>query len=192
MRILTFTLPTLALVGTLALAGCSSTTVTEPDDEAVASAPAETPAEEPAAEVGTRENPAPIGSTVEGTEWTVVVNSVTLGANDAVAAANQFNEAPDPGTEYIVVNYTATYTGDDPEGQMAAFVSVDYVTGAGATVDKTDKLVVAPEPEIDTMSTLYSGASVTGNDAIQVPSPVDGVLAVTPGMMDDTVFVAVQ
>ncbi|QWY81881.1 hypothetical protein SEA_HONK_58 [Microbacterium phage Honk] len=192
MRTRTLTLPALALVGALALAGCgSSSTVTEPDEPA---AVAETPAAEeaPAPEVGTRENPAAIGSTIEGTDWTVVINSVALGQADAVAAANPFNEPADPGTEYIVVNYTATYTGDDPDGQMAAFVSVDYVTGSGTTVSGLDKLVVAPDPAIDTTSALYNGGSASGNKAIQVPSPVDGVLAVQPGMLDDKVFVAVQ
>ncbi|UVK59068.1 hypothetical protein SEA_CEN1621_53 [Microbacterium phage Cen1621] len=185
---------TFAILGTLALAGCSSTTTGTPPastEETTEEAAAETP--EPAApELGTRENPYPIGSTIEGPEWTVVVNSVALGQADAVAAANPFNEPADPGTEYIVVNYTATYTGSDAEGSMPALAQVEYVTGAGATVSGLDKLVVAPEPAMDTVSTLYGGASATGNVAIQVPSPVDGVLAVTPGLMADTAFVAVQ
>ena len=147
--------------------------------------------EEAVAEVGTRENPAAIGSTIEGDDWTVVINSVTLGATDAVLAANPYNEAPDPGTEYIIINYTATYTGDDAEGQMPAFVSIDYVTADGVTVDGLDKLIVAPD-EIDSMSTLYTGASATGNKAVQVPSPAAGVIAVNPGMIADTIFVAIQ
>ncbi len=93
-----------------------------------------------AAAVGTRENPAAIGSTVKGNEWTVVINSVTLNATDAVLAANQFNDAPDAGTEYILVNYTATYTGSDADGQMPAFVGIEYVTAAGVSVDGLDKI----------------------------------------------------
>ncbi|MET4159789.1 DUF308 domain-containing protein [Agromyces sp. PvR057] len=147
--------------------------------------------EEPAAEVGTRENPAAIGSTIEGEDWAVVINSVTLGATDAVLAANQFNEAPDAGTEYIVINYTATYTGEDADGQMPAFVGIEYVTADGVTVDGLDKMVVAPDA-IDSMSTLYTGASAAGNAAVQVPSPADGVIAVRPGMIADKVFVAIQ
>jgi hypothetical protein len=38
----------------------------------------------------------------------------------------------------------------------------------------------------------YSGASVTGNTALQVPSPADGVIAVRPGVIADKVFVAIQ
>lgn len=172
--------------------GSGDTTVVESSDDAVVDE--ETTEEEPAtAEEGTRENPFPLGTTVSSDEWEVTINSVTLGATDQVIAANPaWNEAPDDGTEYIVVNYSATYIGDDAEGQMAAFVGVEYVTGSGTTVNSLDKLLIAPEPTVDSTSPLYNGGSVTGNSAIQVPTPVDGVLAVRPGMLADKVFFAVQ
>lgn len=147
--------------------------------------------EEPAAEAGTRENPLPLGTPFSSDEWTVTVNSVTLGAQDQILAANEFNDAPDAGTEYILVNYTVTYLADDAEGGMPAFVSLEYVTAGGNTVNGLDKLVVSPD-EIDVMSPLYEGASVTGNHAIQVPTPADGVLAIRPGMVADKIFVAIQ
>ncbi|WP_405474921.1 hypothetical protein [Paenarthrobacter ilicis] len=142
---------------------------------------------------GTRESPYPIGSVIESKDWKVVINSVTLAATDAVVAANQFNKEPAAGFEYILVNYSATYTGDDADGQMPAFVSVDYVTADGNTVDGTKSLAVAPE-SIDTMSVLYKGASATGNKAIEVPSATagQGVLAVRAGMFGDKVFVATK
>lgn len=147
----------------------------------------------PAAQAGTRENPSPIGSVVESKDWRVVVNSVTLAASDLVAAANQFNKPPTAGSEYILVNYSATYIGDEANGQMPAFVSVDYVTPDGKTVNRLDTSAVAPEA-IDTMSTLYKGGTSTGNIAIQVPTATagQGVLAVTPGMIADKVFIAVK
>ncbi|GAA1254201.1 hypothetical protein [Arthrobacter pascens] len=149
--------------------------------------------EDPAAKAGTRENPSPIGSVVESDDWRVVINSVTLAATDAVVAANQFNEAPAKGSEYILVNYSATYIGDDPDGQMPAFVSVEYVTANGTTVNGLDKLVTAPKP-INTTSTLYKDGTATGNMAIEVPTATagQGVLAVRPGMLADKVFVAVK
>jgi hypothetical protein len=147
----------------------------------------------PAAQAGTRENPSPIGSVVESKDWRVVVNSVTLAASDAVAAANQFNKPPAAGSEYILVNYTATYIGDEANGQMPAFVSIDYVTADGKTVNRLDHSAVAPEA-IDTTSTLYKGGAATGNIAIQVPTATasQGVLAVRPGMLADKVFIAVK
>ena len=121
----------------------------------------------------------------------MIINSVTLDATDAVLAANDFNEAPDAGTEYIIINYTATYTGDDPDGQMPAFVGIEYVTADGVTVDNLQKTVIGPD-EIAAMSTLYTGASATGNTSLQVPSPADGVIAVRLDMLADKVFVAIQ
>lgn len=153
------------------------------------SAPA---AAQPAAKAGTRENPSPIGSVVESKDWRVVVNSVTLAASDAVVAANRFNDAPAAGSEYILVNYSATYVGSDANGQTPSFVSVDYVTADGKTINSYDHHVVAPDA-IDS-NTLYKGGTATGNIAIQVPTATagQGVLAVQPGMMADKVFVAVK
>lgn len=163
-----------------------STVVEETDEEQ----PADT--EEAAGdEVGTRANPAPLGAPIEGEDWTVVVNSVDLDANEEVAAENEFNEPADEGTVYISVNVTITYTGNDPDGQSPAFVGIDYVTADGVTVDAFEKLVVGPD-ELDSLSPLYEGASATGNRTIQVPAPADGVLAVSPGMIADKIFVAIK
>lgn len=184
-----------ALLGALTLAGCSSpTTVTSPTDEDTAGAVSDKASEEPAVEQGTRENPFPLGTAVSSDDWTVVINSVTLGDDAAaqIADANIVNTPADEGHEYVVINYTVTYTGDDADGQSAMLVGVEYVTGSGTTVSRTDKMVVAPDPANFTLATLYNGGSVTGNDAVQVPSPVDGVLAVRPGLVADKSFVAVQ
>lgn len=173
-----------------------SSTVTEESDEPAAEGDATAEADatdEPAASTGagTREDPAALGSKIESDEWTVVINSVTLDANDAVAAANEFNTPPTEGNGYIVINYTATYTGTDPDGSTPALVGIEYVTADGVTVDGLESVAVAPDP-IDSLSTLYEGASVTGNMALQVPTPPDGVLAVRPGVVVDKVFVAIK
>lgn len=142
-------------------------------------------------EVGTRENPIALGTAFSNDDWTVVINSVTPNAAEQINAANGYPQEADPGTEFLLINYTVTYTGDDADGQYPAMVQIEYVTGGGVTVNALDKFVVAPDA-INSTSVLYTGASVTGNTAIQVPSPVDGVLVVTPGMFGDEVFVAVQ
>lgn len=173
-----------------------NTTVVEPSDDAVAddgAAEDDVAEEDAAAEAGTRGNPYPIGSVIESDDWRVVVNSVTFAATDAVASANQFNEPPAEGSEYMLVNYSTTYLGDDPDGQMPAFVTVEYVTTDSTTVNSFDNSVVAPEA-IDTTSTLYTDGTATGNIAFEVPTATadQGVLAVSPGMLGDKVFVAVQ
>ncbi|WP_240471781.1 hypothetical protein [Pseudarthrobacter phenanthrenivorans] len=169
--------------------GGGDTKVSAPTAEAGSGAPA---AEQAGAKTGTRENPSPIGSVVESKDWRVVVNSVTLPATDKVVAANQFNDPPAAGSEYILVNYSATYIGKDANGQTPSFVSVDYVTADGKTVNRFDHSVVAPDA-IDS-NILYNGGTATGNIAIQVPTATanQGVLAVRPGMIADKVFVAVK
>ncbi|MGX9346972.1 hypothetical protein [Microbacterium sp. KNMS] len=174
----------------------ASTSVASPAEGApVEEEPAEEPVDEPVAEPapteGTRENPAPLGSAVSGDEWTVTVNSVTLGATDAVLAENMINQAPAEGEEYILVGVTATYTGQD-EG-MAAEVQIEYVTPDGVSIAGYDTIAVAPDA-LDTLATLYSGAQVTGNVVLAVPSATaaSGLIAVTPGLFADTAFVAVQ
>lgn len=200
-----------AVVGSIVGALVFIVVVAEAVDEAVSSqASAEAPvvveataaggpavASQPEAAAGgqssTRENPLPLGTEVKGREWTVVVNSVTFGATDAVLAENMFNEQPQAGSEYILVNCSITYTGNDPNGQPPFFAGVEYVTADGVTIDGTETLTVAPQ-EIDRLTTLYSGGSVSGNIALQVPSATarDGVLAVMPGLLEDKVFISVQ
>ncbi|SEE70080.1 hypothetical protein SAMN04489740_2233 [Arthrobacter alpinus] len=171
--------------------GSGDTTVVQPSADA--GVKGEVAQEKSASDAGTRENPHPIGSVIESDDWRVVINSVTLAATDAVIAANSFNEPPAVGSEYIVVNYSATYIGDDPNGQMPAFVSVEYVTADGKTVNGLDKMVIAADA-MDSTSALYAGGTATGNKAIEVPTATagQGVLAVRPGMLGDKIFVAVK
>jgi hypothetical protein len=147
-----------------------------------------------AAEAGTRANPYPLGTAITSDEWEVTVNSVTFAANDAVAAANEFNEAPPAGSEYIIINSTIKYVGSDAEGGIPAFVSIEYVTPTGETVDQADTIAVAPDPALDSMTTLYNGGTATGNIVLAVPSAdaQSGVIAVKPGMLSDTVFFAAK
>lgn len=181
-----------AVVGTAAndAFGSGDTKVVAPSGDAGATNGGA--AEAPAAKTGTRETPHPIGSVIESKDWRVVVNSVTLAATDAVVAANQFNDPPAAGSEYILVNYSVTYIGDDANGQTPAFVSVEHVTADGRTVNSYDKSVVEPDPI--SSNALFKGGSATGNQAFEVPSATaaQGVLAVRAGMLGDKVFVAVK
>ncbi|WP_258934511.1 DUF4352 domain-containing protein [Nesterenkonia pannonica] len=119
--------------------GESAEGAAEPEDEA------EEPEEEGGAEVeGTRENPHPLGTEVSSGDWTVTVNSVDLEATDEVMAENQFNEAPEDGQTYILVNITAEYVGSDAEGDMP-WASVEYVSPEGNTFTEGDALIVAPD-----------------------------------------------
>lgn len=139
--------------------------------------------------LGSRENPVPLGTSIEGKDYTVVINSVTLNQNDAVAAVNQFNEAPPEGSSYAVINYTVTFTGEDSGN--AALVLLDYVTADGNVVDGTAATAIAPEPAL-MMKELFTGASATGNDVLPIPDGDSGALRVRPGLLSDPVFVAIK
>lgn len=162
-------------------------------EQPVTEGAAEGASEEPATPAeGTRENPYPIGTAITQGDWTVTVNSVNLDATQLLADENLFNEAAPEGTTYILVNLTSTYNGTKADGDYP-FVSLEYVTPGGNTVSMTDTFAVAPEP-FDLMTTLYEGASTTGNMALAVPTEgiADGVLTVTPHMLGDKVFGAVK
>lgn len=186
----------LVAVGTFVLAVDDALTggevnVTAPEvaeEEAVAS-PVES---EESVPEGSRSAPYPLGSTVTQGDWAVTVNSVNLDANEVLADENLFNEPPSEGNTYIMVNLTAQYVGDDPNGEMPT-VLLDYVTVEGNTINGFDAFVVSPEA-FDSVSTLYEGASTTGNLSFSVPSDsaAEGVLALTPHVFGDKVFVSVK
>jgi hypothetical protein len=133
----------------------------------------------------TREKPAPIGSAITGDDWTVKVNSVTTVTKDSLG------QKPKAGKTLLLINMTATYNGNNPQGETA-WATVKYVTADGSTIDVTDGFFIADEG-FDSLKTLFGGASMTGNKILEVPSNwQDGVLAVKPGLLSDAVFVAVK
>lgn len=178
------------LAALLLLTGCSSSpTVEKP------SAPAEeqaAPEEPETAKEGTRDNPFPIGSAITDGDWTATVNSVTLDATQAIADENPFNEAPAEGSQQMLVNVTATYNGDDADGSIP-MLTIEYVTKDGNTINSFDKMIVPPE-QFNSIETLYTGASTTGNFAFEIPTATaaEGTLALKADMLGDKVFVAVQ
>lgn len=141
---------------------------------------------------GTRANPYPIGTAITQGDWTVTVNSTTLDATQTVMNAKSYNEAPADGSQYLLANITATYNGDNSQGENPLVV-LEYVTAEGTTVGTYDSVAVPPN-DFDQTNTLYTGASTTGNIALEVPTATagEGVLAVTPDTFGDKAFVAVQ
>lgn len=78
------------------------------------------PTETPAPKIGTRKNPYPLGtsaSLVQNGEIHFDMSIADVKRGDSalrfVLAANQFNDKPPAGMEYIVVTVVMTYTGED-------------------------------------------------------------------------------
>lgn len=127
-----------------------------------------TPTEEPeptataiSEQVGTgRSNPVPLGQTATTDDWEIQVLEVVRG-NDAMQRlidANQFNDAPPPGMEYVLVNVRVKYLGNETEAQGVDF-SWFRATG-DARVKHSWASVVEPEPELD--AELFPGGEATG------------------------------
>lgn len=168
--------------------GSGETSVSQPaEDESDTDADAEEPAaEEPAGDAqGSRENPYPVGSSIENSDWTVVINSINPDGNATVSEANQFNEPAPAGSHYEIVNYTVTYNGAD--SSYAAEVQIAAVTASGEVINSYDALVALN----DSMGfdELYAGGSATGSEAFLVPDGETVVYRVTPGIFADDVFI---
>lgn len=152
-----------------------------PSDEASQAAQ-----EEPvAAEAGSRENPVPLGSTIESADWTVVVNSYNADATTAVSGANQFNQPAPDGSTYAIVNYTVTYKGED--SGYANFVQVKLVTDSGEVLDDFTNPVVLEDGF--SLDELYAGGTATGSAAFAVPNGTPVLIRVTPGVVAEDKFV---
>lgn len=140
------------------------------------------------AELGTtRDNPAPLGSEITGDDWTVTINSVKTVPADSIGSKAA------AGSVLLSVNMTATYTGNDEQGSTP-WATVKFVSPDGTTVDSTSgSTMFLAENEFNSLKTVYNGASIKGDQILEVPSNwQDGVIAVSPAMLSDDTFVAVK
>lgn len=178
---------TTALAGMLFVSGCAlsegtsgaATTAapTESSGSDGADATAQAAGTEPeqteppaAPEDGSRDNPVPIGQVADvGDGWTMKVNSVEVDGTATIMAANQFNEAPADGKQYVLVNVTVGYVG--PDESSSAGVSVAALGQATNNPAKSyDSFVVAPDPQLESFGELFKGGEETGNVAIEIES----------------------
>jgi Na+-transporting methylmalonyl-CoA/oxaloacetate decarboxylase gamma subunit len=172
-----------------------STSSERPVAEAPVTDEEETDAE---AAVGTRENPAPIGTTVVltgtgGDAYEITLGAPTLNASEAVVAANMFNDEPEAGFQYAMVPVTVAYTGS-ATGNPWIDIEVEFVSAAGTTHRQMDTMSVAPEPRFMDINELHPGGSGTGNIAIMIPTEDAelGTWAISPLFGDETFFMAAQ
>ncbi|GAA4743148.1 DUF4352 domain-containing protein [Gordonia alkaliphila] len=138
--------------------------------------------------VGSKENPAPLGSTLKAGDWEVTLNSFDPNATQKVLAANSFNDEPAAGNEYALANLTAKYVG---EGSKSTFdLTVAYVTSAGNVINSYDNNAVGPDPTFD--GEVYNGASVTGNVDFEIADGDKGLIRVDMGIFGKEVYFATR
>ncbi|MFD3443146.1 DUF4190 domain-containing protein [Microbacteriaceae bacterium 4G12] len=164
----------LAIVYSLAIAGLveeAAPTATAPPLDT-----GETPSGEGAAAdtLGTRGNPAPLGTTVEVdsaagiVEWDVTLGAATLDADDIVAAEDRFTDPAPNGFQYAMVPVTVVYRGTET-GTPWAELAIDFVSAAGTTHTSSDSFAVVPAPLTD-VTELAPGSTGTGNVVVSVPT----------------------
>ena len=142
------------------------------------------PAPEPSQ--GSRQSPAPFGSTMLITDdagvdqWEIELLASNLNVNDVVAEENQFNGPPPPGFQYASADFAVTYVGPD-QGFPGIDFSVAYVTADGTTHKESDVSVVGPN-QLSDENELYTGGEATGSVYIAIPSDQvsGGTWRVTP------------
>jgi hypothetical protein len=167
-------------------------------EEEMGSASADAVAPE-VAEPVTEEEPAvaadavPLGVPAQVGDYQVTVDAVQVDGNAAVAAANEFNEAP--AGQYVITQLTVTYTGSD-EGMPGWDLSAVFHGTDARQYSDAECMAVLEDDAMDA-PTLNPGGTDTFEFCMDVPPSAipGGQLSVEPTMSfddDERVFYAVR
>lgn len=157
-------------VATSPVAANTPTEIVEPTSTPQPTAttePTATPTPEPA-EVGTsRSNPLALGTELGFETWAVTITEVIRGeaANQAIATANQFNDPPREGFEYVLISLDLANIGTKQEAQDTSF-AVDVRLTGDRNVLYGPASVVKPKP---LEGQLFPGGTTSGQIAFEVP-----------------------
>jgi hypothetical protein len=156
---------------------------TDSEQNTVESTPSPEPTIEPTPvstpETGTRKNPASIGQVITGSltkggdplcSYELCITSVIRGESawEAIKKANQFNDEPTEGFEYILVSVrvknTMDLSGNDEPLEINRY---DFdLARSDDSIDSNQPIVVLPTPELD--AKLYEGSEDEGYIAFLV------------------------
>jgi hypothetical protein len=156
--------PTWAWIATVIVlvGGAIGATIGSPDGDGSKASPtgATEVAGTPAGITGDRANPVPAGDIADiGKGWRLQVLKVNTDAAAAIAAENQFNDPPPPGSTFTLITVALGYFGlEDPK---SAFETTISAVGA-ANVELTAKCGSIPQ-ELNSFGELFSGGVVVGN-----------------------------
>ncbi|MEL4317928.1 DUF4190 domain-containing protein [Leifsonia sp. YIM 134122] len=170
-------------------------TATEaPAESDAAEEPAEP--EEPAVpEVGTRDNPAALGTTITMTEngastWEITPGASNLNAGEAVASTNQFNDPAPDGYQWATLPLHLTYIGEG-SSTPGYDIQVKFVGADGKTYETYNELASGYiEGDLDSTTEMFTGASTDATVLILIPSAdaEKGTWAISPLFGDEPYF----
>jgi hypothetical protein len=138
-----------------------------------------------------RDAPAPLGETVRTKNWEVTVQETMIGeeAWTQVQAANQFNDPPEEGRQYILANVHVRYIGTEERPVNVDEYAFQSTGSAGTLYDLPS--VVTPAPVLDRW--LYPGGETTGWVTLQSAVDEGNLTAVFEpglGLTGETRFLA--
>jgi len=105
---------------------------------------------------------APIGQPVQVGDWTITVVSVTPDAAAQVAAENQFNEPPAPGTQFFMATLEATYNGSE-SSTFWVDMSLKAIGLSSVAYEGFDASCGVLPNDLDNAGETFPGGTVTGN-----------------------------
>ncbi len=157
-------------------------TATPIPEPTATSTPVPTPTSTPLPALGSRQNPVPMGDTVEITtgdptnHWEITVLGTTPDAWAEIQAENQFNDPPESGHQYYMVRMRAKYLGPD-SNSLGFNVSSNAVGDRGVAYDTFDPGCGVIPDELDSFTELFTGGQIEGNECWQIASQdVDSLL----------------
>jgi hypothetical protein len=122
----------------------------------------------PAFAQDTREDPAPFGTPVMVGDWSVRVSRVQLNADSIVLAANQFNDPPPDGFQFVMALLDATYLGPKT-GDLKWDADFKVVGLSNRAFDQGDPGCGVVPRDIYSVPEAYPGGRITANVCWAVP-----------------------
>jgi len=127
------------------------------------------------AAVGTREDPVPMGTSVDlGDGWVVTVLSVTPDATGIILQENQFNDRPASGNQFFLARVRVEYRGEGSDTFSGSYrLRAVGPSGVGYSTFQNSAGVI---PDELPSSEVFTGGSIEGNIAWQIKSSDAGSL----------------
>lgn len=112
------------------------------------------------AELGTSENPIPIGQKAKiGSNWEITILEIVPDAWSIIEAENMFNEPPEEGYQYVMAKVQVSYIGEE-SGTPWVDLSLRYLGSDGNSYSKG--VGVVPKAFSD-IGEQFPGATAEGN-----------------------------
>ena len=136
--------------------------------------PEPTPTPTPTPVLGSRANPVPLGVVVEILEadvpyWGFVVSDTKPNANEAVRAANQFNDQPEPGNQFYMAYLEAKYLGPESTRFSRNF-SLKTVGQSAVVFTPFGNSCGVIDDELPGSTELFTGGAIKGWECWQIPT----------------------